>query len=80
MSMSFAKIILPYVAFPYTYIFYRPFTTGVFLDAIKIAKIIPVHKDDIFFFTKNFISNNDNYSKSSTLNISCHKNAEVCKP
>ena len=45
MSMPFVKGILNYVVFPFTYICTLSFSTGVFPDAMKIAKVMPIYYD-----------------------------------
>ena len=44
MNMSFVKNIIHLVVQPFTYICNLSFATGIFPDAMKIAKIIPLYK------------------------------------
>ena len=44
MNMSFVKNIVHLVVQPFTYICNLSFTTGIFPDAMKIAKVIPICK------------------------------------
>ena len=44
MNMSFVKNIIYLVVQPFTYICHLSFATGIFSDAMKIAKVIPIHK------------------------------------
>ena len=53
MSMSIIKEIIPFVVNPFTYICNLSFYGGDFPNAMKIAKVIPVHKND----AKNEFSN-----------------------
>ena len=43
-NMSFEKNIIHLVVQPFTYICNLSFATGIFPDAMKIAKVIPIHK------------------------------------
>ena len=43
-NMSFVKNIIHLVVQPFTYICHLSFATGIFPDAMKIAKVIPIHK------------------------------------
>ena len=53
MSMSIIKEIIPFVVNPFTYICNLSLYNGVFSSAIKIANVLPVHKNS----TKNKFSN-----------------------
>ena len=44
MNMSFVKNIIHLLVQPFTYICNLSFATGIFLDAMKIARVIPIHK------------------------------------
>ena len=44
MSMSFVKSIIHLVVQPFTYICNLSFATGIFPDAMRIAKVIPIYK------------------------------------
>ena len=44
MNMSFVKNIIHLVVQPFTYICNLSFATGIFPDAMKIAKVIPIYK------------------------------------
>ena len=46
LNMSFVKNIIYLLAQPFTYICNLSFAIGIFLDAMKIAKIIPIHKTE----------------------------------
>ena len=43
MNMSFMKNIIHLVVHPSTYICHHPIATGIFPDAMKIAKVIPIY-------------------------------------
>ena len=47
MNMSFVKNIIHLVVQPFTYICNLSFATGIFPDAMKIVKIIPIYKTGI---------------------------------
>ena len=53
MSMSIIKEIIPFVVSVFTYICNLSFHSGVFPNAMKIAKVLPVHKNG----AKNEINN-----------------------
>ena len=44
MNMSFVKYMIHLVVQPFTYIFNLSFATGIFSDAMKIAKVIQIYK------------------------------------
>ena len=45
MSMSIIKEIIPFVVNPFTHICNLSFFSGDFTNAMKIAKVLPVHKN-----------------------------------
>ena len=45
MSMSIIKEIIPFIVNPFTYICNLSFYSGDFPNAMKIAKVLPVHKN-----------------------------------
>ena len=53
-SANLLKRIIFYIISPLTYIFNLSFTSGIFPDAMKIAKVIPVFKKDDPALVKNY--------------------------
>lgn len=54
MDMTFVKEIMGYVIEPFKYICNLSFSTGIFPDSMKVAKVIPLYKNGDKFMLTNY--------------------------